>query len=175
MMIIKVFTTHLDQNLMIKMIYKKKQQNNNINTKPLNVFDYLKILSQEAKDLMDKIEDAEDDIDIYKLGFTDNKKFNFNTLRMPLNFLSAIYNGKVSLKEAEISQKNLEKKIGELKFNYKSESAEEKEEINRVLMQANDLFEYRDKVIDAFKNGTFLSEQLEKIQVMLLIIMCWKM
>ena len=175
MMIIKVFTTHLDQNLMIKMIYKKKQQNNNINTKPLNVFDYLKILSQEAKDLMDEIEDAEDDIDIYKLGFTDNKKFNFNTLRMPLNFLSAIYNGKVSLKEAEISQKNLEKKIGELKFNYKSESAEEKEEINRVLMQASDLFEYRDKVIDAFKNGTFLSEQLEKIQVMLLIIMCWKM
>ena len=175
MMIIKLFTTHLDQNLMIKMIYKKKQQNNNINTKPLNVFDYLKILSQEAKDLMDEIEDAEDDIDIYKLGFTDNKKFNFNTLRMPLNFLSAIYNGKVSLKEAEISQKNLEKKIGELKFNYKSESAEEKEEINRVLMQANDLFEYRDKVIDAFKNGTFLSEQLEKIQVMLLIIMCWKM
>ena len=175
MMIIKLFTTHLDQNLMIKMIYKKKQQNNNINTKPLNVFDYLKILSQEAKDLMDEIEDAEDDIDIYKLGFTDNKKFNFNTLRMSLNFLSAIYNGKVSLKEAEISQKNLEKKIGELKFNYKSESAEEKEEINRVLMQANDLFEYRDKVIDAFKNGTFLSEQLEKIQVMLLIIMCWKM
>ena len=175
MMIIKVFTTHLDQNLMIKMIYKKKQQNNNINTQPLNVFDYLKILSQEAKDLMDEIEDAEDDIDIYKLGFTDNKKFNFNTLRMPLNFLSAIYNGKVSLKEAEISQKNLEKKIGELKFNYKSESAEEKEEINRVLMQASDLFEYRDKVIDAFKNGTFLSEQLEKIQVMLLIIMCWKM
>ena len=175
MMIIKVFTTHLDQNLMIKMIYKKKQQNNNINTKPLNVFDYLKILSQEAKDLMDEIEDAEDDIDIYKLGFTDNKKFNFNTLRMPLNFLSAVYNGKVSLKEAEISQKNLEKKIRELKFNYKSESAEEKEEINRVLMQASDLFEYRDKVIDAFKNGTFLSEQLEKIQVMLLIIMCWKM
>ena len=124
---------------------------------------------------MDEIEDAEDDIDIYKLGFTGNKKFNLNTLRMPLNFLSAIYNGEVSLKEAEISQKNLEKKIGELKFNYKSESAEEKEEINRVLMQASDLFEYRDKVIDAFKNGTFLSEQLEKIQVMLLIIMCWKM
>ena len=29
-------------------------------------------------------------------------------------------------------------------------------------MQANGLFEYRDKIIDAFKNGTFLSEHLKK-------------
>ena len=29
-------------------------------------------------------------------------------------------------------------------------------------MQANDLFEYRDKIIDAFKNRTFLSEHLKK-------------
>ena len=63
----KVFTTHLDQNLMrkiIKMINnikKEKQQNNNIDTKPPNVFNYLKSLSQEAKDLMDDKEDANDD------------------------------------------------------------------------------------------------------------------
>ena len=29
-------------------------------------------------------------------------------------------------------------------------------------MQANDLFEYRDKIIDAFKDGTFLSEHLKE-------------
>ena len=29
-------------------------------------------------------------------------------------------------------------------------------------MQANDLFEYRDKIINAFKDGTFLSEHLKK-------------
>ena len=59
---------------------------------------------------------------------------------MPLNFLSAIYNGENFIKDAEISQRNLEKKIEELKFNYRSENAEEKEEINGVLMQTNDLF-----------------------------------
>ena len=64
----KVFTAHLDQNLMrkiIKMINnikKEKQQNNNIDTKPPNVFNYLKSLSQEAKDLMDDKEDANDDV-----------------------------------------------------------------------------------------------------------------
>ena len=112
----KVFTTHLDHNLivsMIKMRIIKKQQNSNIDTKPLNVFDYLKSLSQEAKDLIDEIKDADDDIDIYKLAFigSNRLKFNFNIFRMSLNFLSAIYNGEISLKEAEFIQRNLKKKI----------------------------------------------------------------
>ena len=38
------------------------------------------------------------------------KKINFNTFRMPLNFVSAIYNGEISLKETEISQRKIEKK-----------------------------------------------------------------
>ena len=62
--------------------------------------------------MIDEIEEANDDIDIYKLLFigSNKKKFNFNTFKMPLNFLSAIYNGEISLKEAEIFQKNLQKK-----------------------------------------------------------------
>ena len=47
----------------------KKQQTNNIDTKPPNVFNYLKSLSPEAKDLMDEIEDDDDDIDINKVAF----------------------------------------------------------------------------------------------------------
>ena len=38
-------------------------------------------------------------------------------------------------------------------------------------MQANELLEYRNKIIDAFKASTFLSEYL-KNQMMLDIIMC---
>ena len=162
----KVFTTYLDYNLIVNLIKKriKKQQNNNTDTKPLNVFDYLKSLSQEAEDLMDEIKDAVKDIDIYKLVFigSNREKFNFNIFRMLLNFLSAIYNGEITLKEAEISQINLEKKMEELKYNYKPENVEEKEEINCVLMQANDMLEYRDKIIEAFRDGTFSSEHLKK-------------
>ena len=54
------------------------------------------------------------------------------------------------------------KKIEELKFDYRPENAEEKEEINGVLMQANDMLEYWDKIIEAFKDGTFSSEHLKK-------------
>ena len=89
---------------MIKMInIKKNQQNNNIDTKPPNIVNYLKSLSQEAKNLMNEIEDADEDIDIHKLTFigSNNENFNFNIFKMPLN---------VILKEAELYQRDLEKK-----------------------------------------------------------------
>ena len=141
------------------MLKKQQHQNNNIESKPLNVFDYLKSLSQEAKDLMDEIKDAKDDSDDGKLLFicSNKERFNFNTFNKPLNFISAICNGKISLKQEEISQKKLHKRIEELN-GYRPENSKEKEEINEVLMQANDLLKYRDKIIDAFKDDTFLSE-----------------
>ena len=90
----------------------KKQQTNNIDTKPPNAFNYLKRLSQKTNDLMDEIEEVNHDIDIYKLVFigSDKEKYNFNIFIMPLNFLSDIYNGEISLKEAEFKQRDLEKK-----------------------------------------------------------------
>ena len=49
----------IKKNLMIKMINIKKQQNNKLDTKPPNTFNYLKSLSQNVKDLMDEIEDVD--------------------------------------------------------------------------------------------------------------------
>ena len=108
---------------------------------------------------MDKIKDANDDINIHMRVFigSNKEKFNFNTFRMSLNFLSAIHNGEISLKEAEIFQIKVE-------FDYRPKDEKEKEETNLVLMQANDLLEYRNKIIDAFKDGTFSSEYLKKIR-----------
>ena len=114
---------------------------------------------------MDEIKEADSEIDDYKLLFigSNKEKFNFNIFRKPLNFLSAIYNGEITLKRAEILQRDLDKKkIEKLKFNYKAKNVEEKEEIDKVLMHANDLFKYRNKTIQAFKEGTFSSEHLKK-------------
>ena len=74
---------------------------------------------------MDEVKDANDDINIHMLVVM-GKKFIFNTFRMLLDFLSAIYNGEKSLKEAEISQRNLEKKIEELKFGYRPKKRKRK-------------------------------------------------
>ena len=61
---------------------------------------------------MVEIEEVNNDIDIYKLAFigSNQENFNFNTFRMSINFLSDIYNGKISLNEAKFKQRNLEKK-----------------------------------------------------------------
>ena len=66
---------------------------------------------------MDEIEDADDDIDDGKLLFigSNKEKFIFNTSNKPINFILAIYNGEISLQEAEFSQKELAKKIEERK------------------------------------------------------------
>ena len=83
--------------------------------------------------MIDEIEDADDDIDDDKPYFigSNKKKFNCNTFTKPLNFILAIYNGEISLKEAKFSQKNLQKKkkkkkIEDLKFNHKPKDEKEK-------------------------------------------------
>ena len=88
----------------------KNQQTNNIDTKPPNVFKYLKSLSQEANDLMDEIEKVNNDI--YKLAFigSNQENFTFTTFSTSLNFLPDIYNGKIALNDAEFKQRNSEKK-----------------------------------------------------------------
>ena len=57
--------------------------------------------------MIDEIEETNDDTDDGKLLFIDSnkEKFNFNTFIKPLKFISAIYNGEISVQEAEIKQK----------------------------------------------------------------------
>ena len=114
---------------------------------------------------MHEIDDTDDHIDDDKLLFIGSNKeiFDFYTFRKSLNFISAIYNGEISLREEKLFQKKLESKIEDLKFNSKQKNEKEEEkEIYIALMQANDLLEYRNKIIYAFENGTFSSEYLKK-------------
>ena len=74
---------------MIKMIKIKKQQTNNIDTKPPNVFNYLKSLTPETNDLMDEIEDVNNDIDKHKLLFigSNKEKFKLNSNLFSFRYL----------------------------------------------------------------------------------------
>ena len=71
------------------------------------------------------------------------------------NLTLILFRFKKKKKESEFKQRNLEKLIEELNFNYKSKNENEKEEIYQVLMQANEMLEYRDKIIDAFLSEYF--------------------
>ena len=125
----------------LKNIETAQRKQPNKGSIPLIVSNYLKSLSQEAKDLMDEIEDANNDIDYNKLLFigSNNEKFNFNIFSTPLNLLLGILNGKITLKKSEINQRDLNKKIRKIKYNYKSKNEKEKEEINETLMYSHDV------------------------------------
>ena len=69
---------------------------------------------------------------------------------------------KITLKKAEVNRRELNEKIQEIKYNYKPKYEKEKEEINEVLIHVNDMLEYLDKIIEAFRDGTFSSEYLKK-------------
>ena len=107
---------------------KKPKKQQNICSIPLIISNYLKSLSEEAKDLMDEIEGANDDIDYNKLLFirSSKEKFNFNIFSMPLNLLLDIFNGKITLTKTEINQRDLNEKIEELKYNYKPKTKKKK-------------------------------------------------
>ena len=83
---------------------KKIQQN--IGSIPLFVSNYLKSLSQEAKDFMDEIEDANNETDYNKLLFisSNKEKFNFNIFSMPFNFFLFLM-VKLHLKKAKLIKK----------------------------------------------------------------------
>ena len=68
---------------------KRLKRQKNICSISLIVSNYLKNLSQGAKDFMDEIEDANSDIDCNRLFLIGSKKekFNFNIFSTPLNFL----------------------------------------------------------------------------------------
>ena len=65
------------------------------------------------------------------------------------------------VKKGRISSKKFRQKKKEL-LGYKPKNVEGKEEIDVVLMHTNGLLKYRDKIIEAFKDGNFSSEHLKK-------------
>ena len=86
---------------------------------------------------MAEIEDANNDIDYNKLLFigSNKEKFKLNILSTPLNFISAIYDGEISLKEVNISQRKIQKKIEEL--NGKDQKIQKKRRRNKWSIDAS--------------------------------------
>ena len=64
------------------------------------------------------------------------ENFNFNTFSA-----LDIFNENITLKKAEINHRDLKKNIEDLRGYRNNAKEEKKEEINEVLMHANDLFE----------------------------------
>ena len=113
--------------------------------------------NNEAKKELDKITEIEKTVDREKLTYRASEyTYSFQNFRTAKTFGRDIYEGRITLKEADEGQSNLLSKIRNFKEKTKPQSAEKKQEKEIVLKSLYKFFEDREKVLDTFDCKIFL-------------------
>ena len=96
-------------------------KNINVSSKPLKTISFFSTISEEAKELMNKIKVIDDWLETAQLicTKTDGKtKYDFSKFTFPLKFASKIYNYDLTLQKAQDNQQELKTLINKLNKNY---------------------------------------------------------
>ena len=114
------------------------------------------ILSGEAKNELNKIKEIEKTVDGEKLYYKTNEyTYNFQNFGTINIFGRDIYNGTVTLKEADKNQSDLLAKILKVRKQVKPKNPEKKQKKEDVLENLYNLFEGRERVLNAFASKIF--------------------
>ena len=112
--------------------------------------------NDEAKKELDKIKEIEKNVDKEKLIYeTDEYTYSFKNFQTIKTFGRDIYEGKITIKEADEYQADLLTEIMNFRKNTKPRSQEKKREKEIVLQNLHNFFEGREKVLDAFESKIF--------------------
>ena len=113
-------------------------------------------MNDEAKKELDKISEIEKDVDREKLVYKTNiHAYDFQTFQTIRTFARDIYNGEISLEEANEDQEKLLDEI--IYFNKKTKPKNErkKQEKEDVIKNLRNFYNGRKKVIKAFNSKIF--------------------
>ena len=128
------------------------------NTKEVTIKNIIpeNILNDEAKKEIDKITEIEKTVDrkkpVYRASEYTYSFQNFRTIR---SFGRDIYNGEITLKEANEDQASLLNEIMNFRDKTKSEDGEKKKKKKDVLTNLYKFFEGREKVLNGFDSKIF--------------------
>ena len=113
-------------------------------------------LSQEAKNMLEKLSNQEKLINYMNLNFTGGSKvdYDFSEYRPLKEFFKAIYYRNITIEEAERVQEEFDSIIGALK-KYKPKKTKYKEKKEKLLINAQNFYDGRKMIIDAFKKIYF--------------------
>ena len=106
-------------------------KNINVSSKPLKTISFFSTISEEAKELMNKIKVIDDWLETAQLicTKTDGKtKYDFNKFTFPSKFTLKIYCHDFTLQEAQDNQQELKILINKLNNNYNPTSDIKKQE-----------------------------------------------
>ena len=124
------------------------------NTQKLSIKDAIpeNTLTDEAKNELNKIKEIEKTVDTEKLLYRKNEyTYSFKNVRKINTFGRELYNGKITLKEADENQSSLLVEIINFKKKTKPQNPEKKQEKKDILKSLYNLFEGRERVLDAFE------------------------
>ena len=112
-----------------------------------------------AKKELDKIKEIEKNVDREKLVYETNEyTYSFKNFQTIKTFGRDIYEGKITIKEADEYQADLLTEILNFRKNTKPRSQEKKQEKEIVLKNLYNFFEGREKILDAFESKIFLTK-----------------
>ena len=137
---------------------KQLREIKNINkSNTLKVIDEIRRRNDETNKILLEVKKIDTKLDTAELVCTktDGTKYNFNTFALSLKFVEKIFNYEITLDEAKDDQDKLEKLIIRLE-KYKPKINLKKEEKNKVLESAVNLFDAGEDIIGFFEKGIFL-------------------
>ena len=113
-------------------------------------------ISEEAKNELSKIKETEKTVDRENWHYrTNNYTFNFQNFQSINTFGRGIQNGKITTEEADEDQSDLLVEILSFKKKAKSKSPKKKQQKDDVLKNLYNLFEGRERVLNAFDSELF--------------------
>ena len=117
------------------------------------------LTNDEAKKELDKMKEIEKNVDREKLiSKTNEYTYSFENFQTIKTFGRDIYEGKITIEEADEYQANLLDEIMSFKKNTKPRSREKKQEKLIVLKNLYKFWEGREKVLNAFESKIFLTK-----------------
>ena len=112
--------------------------------------------NNEAKKELDKIKEIEKNVDKEKLIYETNEyTYSFKNFQTIKTFGRDIYEGKITIDEANEYQTDLLAEIINFRKNTKPRNQEKKQEKEIVLKNLYNFFEPREKILDAFESKKF--------------------
>ena len=135
----------------------KSDDNNKLEIKNEDIIPESAFASDEAREDIDKILKIEKNVDREKLVYDAGKyKYDFTKFNTIRTFGEDIYNGKITLEEADEDQSDLTDEINE--FTKKTRLKSDKKKRKREIVKENlyNFFEAREMVLNVFESKIFL-------------------
>ena len=115
--------------------------------------------NDKARKELDKIKELEKNVDREKLVYETNEyTYSFKNFQTIKTFGRDIYEGKITIEEANEYQTDVLVEIISFKKHTKPRSQEKKQEKEIVLKNLYNFFEGREKTLDAFESKIFLTK-----------------